>query len=424
MIPPSLRADAMSILSKLVRPAGAPTPGATAAPPPGHGVVAALAAQQPAPTSFAAAALRAAAPSPATSPGLASSAASATPSIVPTGTAAAMAASAAMGSPQGATPAAPDMRHPAPPTEAMLRASNPPSGLPSPPTAGVAAAYVAQRTAVPPLAEDSLRPNMTERGSDPRGPDTRAADRAPVERMSPMPDRANLGELGIPIQMALRGYSRKYTFDRAPDLTGDKVALDLGCLDTFASWLLPELLVGLDGLAPKITYADQDGVIQAVLSQRIELGLVHDVNLPPTLSVAPLLSLVPYVLLTADHPLANAPGIVPEALSGQPFISLNCPPARDYFPNLLEGAGVDLHIGADLPDLDSVRAAVARGRGFGMIAARADSADRHHGPGLRAVPLALEDPVLTRAVLVNQTGVSLGNGARILLAQARHLIGA
>ena len=70
-----------------------------------------------------------------------------------------------------------------------------------------------------------------------------------------------------------------------------------------------------------------------------EMALLYDLDLPAGLRLTSLVSLVPNVVLPADHVLAADKSVSLKALEAEPLILLDVEPSRDYFLGLLDSVG-------------------------------------------------------------------------------------
>jgi DNA-binding transcriptional LysR family regulator len=168
--------------------------------------------------------------------------------------------------------------------------------------------------------------------------------------------------------------------------------LALGCLQTFAPLVLPELRQGFEAAYPSVRvtqYAlDHSDLLERLLTGALDLALTYDLAVPHEIDFEPLTSLTPWVLLPAAHPLAARPSLTPEDLAAEPMVLLDLPYSADYFLSLFGAAGRRPRIAERSRDMALVRALVANGYGFSLINTRTAQDQAPDGKRLAFVPLA------------------------------------
>ena len=119
--------------------------------------------------------------------------------------------------------------------------------------------------------------------------------------------------------------------------------LAIGCLKTFASLILPDLRRTFEATYPAVTVTqyelDHADLIDRIRRGELDIGLTYDLAVPPDIAFAPLATLDPWVIVSASHPLAGKPQIVPEDLAGEPMVLLDLPYSSDYFLSLFDQIG-------------------------------------------------------------------------------------
>lgn len=204
-----------------------------------------------------------------------------------------------------------------------------------------------------------------------------------------------LAESGSALIYANRGYSTQFrlpsaALDRSCQ-TGSRDAVRLSCLNSFAPYFLPALMRHIDETEAEMSVVviegDQDQVISALLTQDAELALVYDLNLPEEIEATRLAELRPYVLLSAEHPLAQAAEISLQELASDDMILLDAPFSRDYFTALFTDAGLTPNVSMRTGSFELVRSMVANGAGFAILVTRPTSMMSYDGKPLVAVQL-------------------------------------
>lgn len=103
---------------------------------------------------------------------------------------------------------------------------------------------------------------------------------------------------------------------------------------------------------------------------RIDSALTYDLHLGAEMAFEPLSALPTYVLLAADHPLADADAVTLGDLAEMPFVMLDLPLSRQYFLSLFEAENIAPRIAAEVTDPATLRSYVAAGIGFSLMTAR------------------------------------------------------
>lgn len=174
--------------------------------------------------------------------------------------------------------------------------------------------------------------------------------------------------------------------------------LAVGCLRTFAHLVLPELRRGFEARWPEVSVRQVEGdqaVLLDLLRQGgIDVALTYDLELSQDIAFQPLLSLPPYVMLPAGHPLAAEPAIEPEALAAEPMVLLDLPYSRNYFLSIFQRRGLRPQIAERTGDMAVMRSMVANGYGYALANVRPRTALAPDGKPLAFVKLAAEDSTL------------------------------
>lgn len=196
--------------------------------------------------------------------------------------------------------------------------------------------------------------------------------------------------------------------DLATDIA-DRVRgpLGIGCLLTFALFVLPEVRRKFETLFPDIQVrqleADQEQLIDALMRGEIDVALTYDLDLPRELTFTPLVSLPPYVVLADDHALAARTSLTPEDLVDERMVLLDLPLSRDYFLSLFRDKGLRPNIGERTADMAVMRSMVANGFGYGLANVRPKIDLSPDGKPLRFVPLTESQRPMIMGLAMPQT---------------------
>lgn len=170
--------------------------------------------------------------------------------------------------------------------------------------------------------------------------------------------------------------------------------LSLGSFATIAPAFVPQLIAGFTGLHPRVSIrmaeGTQDALFEGLRGGQHDLALLYDVDMPDDLSLTPLATFTPYVLLPAKHRLTRLKTVPLVALKDEPFILLDVAPSRTYFTRLLETAGIVPKVAFSSPSLEVVRGLVGQGLGYSILITRPFGDHSYAGEELAARPIADE----------------------------------
>lgn len=220
---------------------------------------------------------------------------------------------------------------------------------------------------------------------------------------------------GSPLIYANRAYGASSriegtsTLKLAAEASAAKVTV--GCFQTFAPFMMPQLLRDAEGLDVKLIEGDHRRIRESLASGESEIALLYDMALGEGVEVERLTSLEPYVLLPEGHPLAAAREVSPQDLADLPMILLDMDPSRDYFTGLMTDAGVEPKIAHRTSSLEMVRAMVGHGMGYALLATKPASAMSYDGKALVTRPLSGARKA-SAIVLAHRTGRDLSPAAR------------
>jgi flavin reductase (DIM6/NTAB) family NADH-FMN oxidoreductase RutF len=219
---------------------------------------------------------------------------------------------------------------------------------------------------------------------------------------------------GSPLIYANRAYGASSriegtsTLKLATEASAAKVTV--GCFQTFAPCLMPQLLSDAEGLDVRMIEGDHRRIRESLASGESELALLYDMALGEGLTTEQLTSLEPYVLLPDGHPLAAQREVAPKDLADVPMILLDVEPSRDYFTGLMTDAGVHPHIAHRTTSLEMVRALVGHGMGYALLATKPASTLSYDGKALITRPLRGARKA-SDIVLAHRTGRDLSPAA-------------
>ncbi|MDP0929978.1 LysR family transcriptional regulator [Paracoccus onubensis] len=161
-------------------------------------------------------------------------------------------------------------------------------------------------------------------------------------------------------------------FARLTQSLGDPLSGEIvvGSFPTLAMRYMPQIIGGFAKLFPNISVrlieGDQNEILSALASGRMEVALAYDFALPPEIHGHELAALPPFALLAPDHRLAGEKAVRLVDLADDPFILLDLPHSRDYFSSLFAACGLQPNIAFRTRSPELVRGLVGNGRGFSL----------------------------------------------------------
>lgn len=149
--------------------------------------------------------------------------------------------------------------------------------------------------------------------------------------------------------------------------------LAVGCYVTLAPFLIPPVLDDFAKRHPtldvRVTEGAADEVREALSDGRCELAFLYDLDEGDGLSAVPVRTSQPYLILAADHPLAERESISLREVADDPLIMFDVPSARNAAQMLAE-VGLTPRIRHLSSNIEVVRCLVARGVGYSILVQR------------------------------------------------------
>ncbi len=168
-------------------------------------------------------------------------------------------------------------------------------------------------------------------------------------------------------------------------------SIAIGFLVTLAPMLIPEVTRGFaathDRVQMEVVEDHHAGLMEGLRHGKLSAALTYDLDVPPEVAFERLVSLPPYVLLPADHPLAQRDQLSLAELADEPYVMLDLPQSREYFLGLFMQADVTPKVVARSAHTDVLRSLVASGHGFGLANVRPRNRAALDGQPLAYVPL-------------------------------------
>ena len=155
---------------------------------------------------------------------------------------------------------------------------------------------------------------------------------------------------------------------RQPVRTRHRIAL--GCLGDIAPTIIPPLVRGFGQIHGDVDLrwftGEHEQLMHRVNESTLDLAIVLDFEIAPTLHATVLRPAPLHCVLRADHPLAG--GCVSlQDLAGEPFILLDMPRTRDYMLSVFGDFGLQPNIAHRASTAEMARSLVAHGFGYSLL---------------------------------------------------------
>lgn len=197
--------------------------------------------------------------------------------------------------------------------------------------------------------------------------------------------------------------------------------LTIGCYTSLAPFFIPPVL---DEFASRYPALDvhvlegaADDLVAALRDGRCEVALLYAEDGDGCLTMVPVRTSRPYLILAANHPLADQEAIHLADIADEPLIMFDVPSARNAV-RMLEAAGLTARIRHMSSNIEVIRGLVARGVGYSILVQRWPTELSFEGRPIACRPIA--DPTPEReVVLAWPGGTRLTRRARTLIDYCR-----
>ena len=147
--------------------------------------------------------------------------------------------------------------------------------------------------------------------------------------------------------------------------------LNIGCLATIASYLMPLLLKELADNHPEIQLRwredKHEALLDALHGGGFDLIIIYDYDIPTTLQITPLRPMPVQLVLPSGHPLVSSQTCSLKDLVAEPMVLLDQPRTRDYFLSLFGSRDLSPTIAYRTASFEMVRSLVANGFGYTLL---------------------------------------------------------
>nr|WP_231366341.1 LysR family transcriptional regulator [Zhihengliuella flava] len=159
--------------------------------------------------------------------------------------------------------------------------------------------------------------------------------------------------------------------ERQNELSGPLV---IGCYTSLSAFWLPVIgerfIRPHPGLDVEIIEGDGAALQKRMLDGYIDAVLTHTRHLLPDVESTQIMTGRPYVLVAAEHPLANRGSVKLSDLAEEDFVQLDLPTVRDNQLVNLRMSGLDPQVKWKSSSFEAVRGMVARGLGYTVLVQR------------------------------------------------------
>ncbi|NHU47975.1 MULTISPECIES: LysR family transcriptional regulator [Rhodococcus] len=199
--------------------------------------------------------------------------------------------------------------------------------------------------------------------------------------------------------------------------------LTVGCYVTLAPFVIPPVLDEFAARHPSLTVTVIEGAGEemrdALVEGRCEVAFLYadDSNAP--LTTTTVQTTTPYVILSAEHPLAHQESISLSDVADLPLIMFDAPSARNA-AQMLRSEGLSPNIRHVTPNIELVRCLVARGLGYSILVQKWPVDVSYEGKPLVALPIR-DSTDVRRVVLAWPEAVKLTRRAATLIEAAQDL---
>lgn len=203
--------------------------------------------------------------------------------------------------------------------------------------------------------------------------------------------------------------------------------LVVGCYSTLAPLVLPRVVTEFVARHPDVELSFVEGSHAALQEQLrrglVDLAILYDYGdtaggATSDLTMQPILSSAPYVLLHPEHRLAGKDRVPLRQLVAEPLILFDLEPAGEYFRSLFETAGLTPTVRFRTTSYELVRSLVARGLGYGILSQHTATEVSYEGRPFATRPLAGAHRGLA-VTAVTLAGLEPTRRARAFIAQCR-----
>ncbi|PWJ84507.1 LysR family transcriptional regulator [Pseudaminobacter salicylatoxidans] len=167
--------------------------------------------------------------------------------------------------------------------------------------------------------------------------------------------------------------------------------ITVGSFVTLATRFMPGLLAEfaqrVPGISINLEEGNQQEILDGLVSGRMEMALSYAYALSDEVVGEVLVELPPYVLVSADHPLAGRSSVRLKELAADPFILLDLPHSREYFFSLFLACKIEPRIVYRSRSYELIRGLVGHGHGYTIHNAVPGTTVGYDGSRIAVLPI-------------------------------------
>jgi DNA-binding transcriptional LysR family regulator len=145
----------------------------------------------------------------------------------------------------------------------------------------------------------------------------------------------------------------------------------LGCLLTFAPFLIPPLLRDFQRRHAKSRVfwheGNHESLMEGLQNGAFEIAVLYDFEVPSGIECRPLRTAPLQAVLPGIHPLAKRKVVTAQDLAGEPLVLLDLPSTREYILSAFSAEGVTPLIAYRVQSIMMLRSLVASGAGYSLL---------------------------------------------------------
>ena len=191
-------------------------------------------------------------------------------------------------------------------------------------------------------------------------------------------------------------------------------SLNVGCFMSMAPIVMPSLINQFIENYPlvdfKISSNDVKSLQSKLLAGDIEMAISYDLNLSDQLERQEIWRSKPYVLVSAENPLAKQKDISILQLKDEPMILFERPFSRDYFQSIHSSFGFVPNIRYCVDSFELVRSLVGSNLGYSILNQQPKTEECYNGTRLAYLPINDTTHYLS-IVMTKIKGIQLTNKA-------------
>jgi len=169
-------------------------------------------------------------------------------------------------------------------------------------------------------------------------------------------------------------------------------SIRVGCFQPTAPFIMPLVLRAMDesypGITVEILEADLGELNDAIKSGSIEVALMYDMHPDRQIRFDTLVEAKPYVLLSAEDPLAKRRSINLKDLRDKEMLLLDLPITQNYFQNIVSVGNRPPNIGYRTKTYELLRSLVAARMGYAILIMTPRTDRAYDGSQLVSRPIA------------------------------------